>query len=233
MYFGKRNSDFAKQIYIHSFNCKSYTACNCHEIERTKNMKDLGIIIDERLKWDDHIKNLSKVAIRVYSILLRIKPMIPQKTIKTLYHSLFSSITSYGILVWGAAYYTKKRLLYKLQDNLMKKLFYYKIDFPILNLDQQLIYKTISYYIRNRDKYRIQESSHDLRSNSIIINTPKSQLFRHSPDYLVTKIVSRLSPELLRYNKINLNNKIKVKKWSDQQNIKALIEEHTVYFRPQ
>ena len=73
-------------------------------IERKHCCKFLGIIIDDKLNWSDHITyTRSKLSRSVYAM-NRMKNMIDMPYLKTLYYSLVHSYLSYGTILWGSTY---------------------------------------------------------------------------------------------------------------------------------
>jgi hypothetical protein len=63
--------------------------------------KFLGIIIDEKLTWHDHISQLLK---RLSSACFAFRistPLLPDETLKIIYFAYVHSILTYGIIFWG------------------------------------------------------------------------------------------------------------------------------------
>ena len=92
-------------------------------ITQVSETKFLGIIIDDKLTWDSHIKNLSRKLSSATGILNRIKDNIPSELHKSLYHTLFESHLSYGITAWGGVSDTKLKPLFKVQKKCIRILF--------------------------------------------------------------------------------------------------------------
>ena len=83
----------------------------------------LGVIIDDKLSWTPHIKNLTtKLKCHIGSI-NRIKDNIPSHLHKQLYHTLFESHLAYGITVWGGESLTKLEPVFNLQKKCLRILF--------------------------------------------------------------------------------------------------------------
>ena len=80
-------------------------------IEQKSFVKFLGLLIDENLDWTQHCKQImSKLASALY-MLNSVKHFIPIEARKLLYHSLFYSHLTHGILLWGPhanSWYTDK-----------------------------------------------------------------------------------------------------------------------------
>ena len=70
-------------------------------IKCVKETKFLGVIIDNKLSWDAHIKYLNSKLKCEIGKLNRMKHVIPNELYKNLYLTLFESHLSYGITAWG------------------------------------------------------------------------------------------------------------------------------------
>jgi hypothetical protein len=81
-------------------------------IKRTSSTKYLGIILDEKLKWDDHIASLQKSLMKTTNSLKIIKHYIPEKNKILLFNAYISSKIQYGIELYGRA---NSSLLNKIQ----------------------------------------------------------------------------------------------------------------------
>ena len=74
-----------------------------HDIERTRSIKFLGIIIDENLSFNNHIDHISSKTSKSVGLLYRLSRFLPIDVLKTLYHSLVMPHISYGIELWYGA----------------------------------------------------------------------------------------------------------------------------------
>ena len=70
-------------------------------IERVKQFLYSGIYLDEDLSWDPHTNHISNKISKNNGVLRRLKNIVPQEILKTIYFSLINSHLNYGILVWG------------------------------------------------------------------------------------------------------------------------------------
>ena len=70
-------------------------------INRTHVAKYLGLLIDEKLKFDAHIKHVCKKLLQICGIFCYFRHYICKKTLLMLYYSLVNSHILYGILVWA------------------------------------------------------------------------------------------------------------------------------------
>ena len=74
---------------------------NRTKIYESTKIKYLGIILDSRLTWKEHIEELAKKLNRSIGILYKTRNYCPLQIRKTLYFSIFNSYLSYGLPVWG------------------------------------------------------------------------------------------------------------------------------------
>ena len=66
-------------------------------IERTKYTKFLGIYIDEKFKWDEHINVMKTKISKSFFAINKVKHILPRNMLTTLYYSLIYPYLTYGI----------------------------------------------------------------------------------------------------------------------------------------
>lgn len=71
-------------------------------IERVDHTKFLGVIINDRLTWDDHIKTICNKASKSIGIIYRIRHNVPACTLINLYYTLIHPYYEYCNIVWGS-----------------------------------------------------------------------------------------------------------------------------------
>ena len=73
------------------------------QLVQSRSTKYLGVIIDDKLSWKDHITYLkSKLSRNCYAI-GKLKQYVGISTLKLVYYSLFYSYLQYCITSWGGA----------------------------------------------------------------------------------------------------------------------------------
>lgn len=70
-------------------------------IENTETVKLLGFVIDHKLMWNGHTEHVCKKLSRVVYLLRRLKSVITDQYLVTVYHALFHSHITYGLQLWG------------------------------------------------------------------------------------------------------------------------------------
>ncbi len=71
------------------------------EIKERKSIKYLGFIIDNNLKWKDHVHELSKKIARSVGVLTKLRHFVKKSTLTQLYYSIIYPFLIYGVTVWG------------------------------------------------------------------------------------------------------------------------------------
>ena len=89
--------------------CKKKIQTNCsiyfdgERIERVSETKFLGVIIDDKLSWKNHVSYLCKKLQKSMGILRKVKYLLKSLSLLTLYNSLFLPYLMYCCEVWGKA----------------------------------------------------------------------------------------------------------------------------------
>ena len=89
-------------------------------LERKKETKFLGVIIDENLNWNEHIRHITTAISRNVGILYKMKKYIPCNTLVMLYNSLILPYVSYCNLVWATCAKTKINSIHLLQKKAIR-----------------------------------------------------------------------------------------------------------------
>ena len=88
-----------------------------NEITETK---FLGVILDNKLCWNAHIKHISNKMSKSVSILKILKHTFPTNALKTIYHSLIYPYFNYCNLIWGSAASTHLQSLTLIQKKCIR-----------------------------------------------------------------------------------------------------------------
>ena len=66
-------------------------------------VKYLGILIDAKLTFKNHLDELNKKISRSIGVLYKIRPYVPLRILTNLYYAIIYPFLLYGILIWGNA----------------------------------------------------------------------------------------------------------------------------------
>ena len=92
MFFGRKKD-----------NCTIPIILNGTPLDRVQTTKFLGVIIDDKFCWKDHINHICNKIAKNIGVMHRLKNILPSKVQLTLYYSLIYSYLTYCNIVWGNA----------------------------------------------------------------------------------------------------------------------------------
>ena len=165
-------------------------------IEQTQNVKYLGLWIDDKLKFNVHIKNIERKIACAVGILYKLNSFFPTEVLLQLYHALIYPHLLYAIPIWGSTYNIYLHKIVALQNKAVKLISRVKWEtcaipcyetHDILKLDELYNFEVaeIMYHIYHkahppnltRDFIKVNQR-HSLvtrRSNSHMFTTPLLQ----------------------------------------------------------
>ena len=73
------------------------------QIEQVRKTKYLGLILDDKLNWKDHLSHLANKLSRSLGIMFKLRHFVKKETLILTLHSIFITHARYGILCWGRA----------------------------------------------------------------------------------------------------------------------------------
>ena len=90
------------------------------EIEQVKDQQFLGVILNSKLDWKNHINYLCTKMAKTIGLINKIKHCIGAKAKRTLYCSLVLPYINYCNVVWACTYHSKLDKMYKLQKRVIR-----------------------------------------------------------------------------------------------------------------
>ena len=75
--------------------------------EKTSSIKFLGVMLDEHISWNDHIKTVGCKLVKNIGLLNRASYSLNEHSLKTIYFSYIHSYLNYANIAWASAYATK------------------------------------------------------------------------------------------------------------------------------
>lgn len=151
------------------------------DIQSVTFAKYLGVIIDNRLQWDNHVEStVSKVRRTVYKFCL-LRNIVNIELKMSIYRALVESHLSYGIIAWGGAYQNTIQKLGAIQRKVLKIIHKKPHRFPTNELFElagvltvkQLYYRTVLVDTHN-NKVNLSRPSHT-HNTRYITTGPLSQ----------------------------------------------------------
>ena len=95
--------------------------CN-YDIKREKIARFLGVLINENLTWNDHVRAIKAKMGRYIGILYKLKKLLPLSARKNIFHSFVQSHLNYCSLVWGLGSKASIEPLFSEQKKTMRAL---------------------------------------------------------------------------------------------------------------
>ena len=74
-----------------------------HIIERTKSYRYLGLLVDEKLSWENHINEICLKLSQIAGVIYKIRTLLSKEALMLVYHALVGSKLRYGLVCWATA----------------------------------------------------------------------------------------------------------------------------------
>ena len=166
------------QYMIFTYNKKVNDIPICitdNPINRVYSSKFLGVIVDCKLSWRDHVCHISKKISKCFGILIKAKRILSYPTMLTLYYTFVYPYFIYCNIVWGCAYKTVLERLHILQKKIIRMITFS----PYKCHTEPLFFKTkildifqINQYMNGIFVYKFMNSLlPSIFSNLFVINT--------------------------------------------------------------
>ena len=145
-----------------------------HELTQVNSAKYLGVIIDHKLNWIEHISYVKSKMSKGIGILYKARQFLTKKALLMLYHAYIFPYMTYCIEVWGCASQTQLNCLFLLQKKIirimnfshylahtnllfltmkvlpLRKIFFYKVGLIMYKYSLNLLPECIAHlYLRN------------------------------------------------------------------------------------
>jgi hypothetical protein len=122
-----------RDIALHT--CTSHgqqSTCSCSHIDRTPAVKYLGVVIDEKLNFKQHILLTTNRVRKLIYVFKNLRTSADKPLLKMVYISLCQSVLTYCITAWGGAAKTYMLLLERAQRAVLKIILKQRVRYPTL-----------------------------------------------------------------------------------------------------
>ena len=199
-------------------------------LKRVSNVRFLGNVVHEHLSWKPHMEVLLQKTGLTTSAVDKIKSLLNQQILSTLYNALIESHLQYCILTWCNGNKTMVQRLQRAANKLVRRIFKLELRESVKDSMQQLGIPTInqlvkletanfmSRYLHDKlpivfngllDKNTCSEKMHDTRSQSRLFPlfqrielTKQSMKYRGPRTWNAIPISVRESKSLQSFNKL-------------------------------
>ena len=122
----KLSLNLEKTVYmVHTNKLDSYNSrvtIRNTDICKVDSAKFLGIIVDDKLKFKNHVSEICSKMSKTCGVLRRLASIVPSQVLRSIYLSLVYPYIVYGVEVWGDCCKTKLNRLCSIQDRCVKLL---------------------------------------------------------------------------------------------------------------
>ena len=145
---GKRNfkrvegSIYLKGVVLKEVECTSF----------------VGVLMDNALKWKNHIAEVKKKLCRLCGIFYKLKPIVPQATLVMLYNTFILPHISFGLEVWGSTFKSYLNDILLIQKRIVRIISSSKYDAHSAPLFRKL--KILN--VHNQFKFQVAIFVHDV-----------------------------------------------------------------------
>ena len=97
---------------------------NKNNIKQVTIFKYLGVYLDNKLSWQEHIHNLQTKLAKFTGLVYKIRNMVPRKILMMLYNALVGSYLRYGVRAWGSSSLYLQNTLQAAQNKVIRALLF-------------------------------------------------------------------------------------------------------------
>lgn len=197
--------------------------CTCLTLKSSKEVKYLGIIIDDQLRWEAHISDTVKRLRKLCHIFCSLRSILDLKTLRSVYFALFQSIATYGIMGWGGCSESVinpiitvqkliLRIIFKCQPTHPSNVLFTKIR--VLDIRQLFTKTSLSYIRKTNLLVAPQHQVHTRFSSNLGCVVPKTRttFAQRQFWFIAPKIYNALSTDIKSTLAISLFT-IRVQHW--------------------
>lgn len=111
-----------QELKVHKHNCIPQN-CVCAMIRKCKTVKYLGLMIDQHLRWNEHIQSITKKVRYLTYKFYQLRYILSKNSLLTVYSALVESILRYCIIIWGGLLDNVLKNLQITQNTILKVMF--------------------------------------------------------------------------------------------------------------
>ena len=91
-------------------------------IQRIKCLQFLGLYIDKKLDWHEHINKCKNKLTSAFYVINKVNSYLPVSALKTIYYTLVYPYLTYGIILWGSTYKTYLTILFIIPKKIVRSI---------------------------------------------------------------------------------------------------------------
>ena len=133
-------------LFTHAHIERNYVSVSVgnHIIDQVNDIRFLGIQLDSRLNFNEQVNKLCKKLARVVGMMRKLRNLVPPHVTKSIYYSLFQSLLSYCIVIFGGCGKTNRDKLSKIVDR-AQSLLHESVQLP-MSYDNLYLYHLLTQF---------------------------------------------------------------------------------------
>ena len=203
-----RTIKFPNELKYHNLSCNENLNCFCPSIEQVEEIKYLGLILDSRVAWKNHVTYLMAKLIKYIRIFYLLRSLCEISLLKEVYYALVNSKLEYGLVLWGGSYSITLKPIILLQKAFIRILSWKaKLEHSaplfkqlyILPLKNLYVYKVLRvFFDRSSSVNQVKNLRKETLRNKLDVSVPKPNKthFIKFYSYLAPKFFNLLPNEL-------------------------------------
>ena len=96
---------------------------NTFPLERKDHVKYLGVLIDDKINWKQHISFVCSRVARNSGIFFKLRHYLTPLQLRQIYFNLINPYISYAIVAWGSAFKSNLKKLQVKQNHIARTIF--------------------------------------------------------------------------------------------------------------
>jgi len=160
-------------------------------IQQVQYTKFLGVVIDEHLTWDNHIKYTTSKMAKITGILYKSRHRLNRIALRMLYNTLVLPYITYCLIIWGKTYNKHIKRVQVAQNKLLRLITFsdYRasaqplfIKLKLMTVEQLYKYNIIIFMYKYTNKHFPNNFNHLFMQNNENhqYNTRQSDRYRHN-----------------------------------------------------
>ena len=129
------------------------------EITEVNNIRYLGVVVDNHLRWGDHISKVSNNIRKLIYKFYNLREILSKQLLIVIYKTLVESLIRYGLPVWGGLYNNNLKQLNVVQNYILKIIYKKNRMYPTSLLYTSDIFDVRSLYILSVCRF-VHRNSH-------------------------------------------------------------------------
>jgi len=208
-------------------------------IPRVESCKYLGIIIDSKLKWQDHIDNVYSRLVKFTSIFYKLRTKLPSDVLRMVYFAFIHPLLLYGIEVYANTTHNHLAKLKILNNKILRiiqqkpikflniKLYEAYNTLPLELLHNYQILLFVHNYVYHKEKLPNVFSTYFDENKTIHYHNT-----RQTSDFHICTVHTELGKRMIKYKGSTLWNKLpkELKEIKSRQSFKDSLKQHLLQF---